>query len=147
MKIESIAANGDLSPLAKLHAACFSQAWTEPALRELLDAPGTFVFVADDGFVMARVAGDEAEILTLAVLAAARRRGLGAALLEAAALHAHASGAQTMVLEVGAANAAARALYARFGFRVVGRRKAYYAQEDGDALILRVELPSMPLGK
>jgi ribosomal-protein-alanine N-acetyltransferase len=95
--------------------------------------------------VISRVAGDEAEILTLAVSPAARRNGAGTALMNEAARHAWEYGARTMFLEVATSNEAAYALYSRLGFREVGRRKSYYASAE-DALILRADLPLLPLG-
>ncbi len=94
---------------------------------------------------MTRVAADEAEILTLAVAPDARGRGVATDLLSAAIEYAHHAGARAMFLEVGASNIPARALYSRFGFSEVGMRKAYYGGNE-DALILRVDLPIIPLG-
>ena len=145
MNIEAVTAADDLSALAGLHKACFTQAWTQGALRDLLKIAGTLAFSAPDGFVMARIAGDEAEILTIAVTPGARRRGIGLALLNEAARHACEMGARTMFLEVGESNAAAIALYKRSGFREVGRRGSYYGPSE-DALILRADLPLIPLG-
>jgi len=91
------------------------------------------------GFVLARVIVDEAEILTLAVAPAVQRQGLARRLMTAAATRAASQGAACLFLEVSAANAPARALYAACGFTQVGRRRAYY--DDGsDALILRRDL-------
>ena len=133
----------DAAPLAGLHAASFPDAWDAAAISKLLGMPGTFVFRHDDGFVMARTAAGEAEILTLAVAPAARGRGLGRALLEAAIARAQQMGAQTMFLEVGADNPHALALYAGLGFAKVGARKGYYSRASGsaDALVLRLSLP------
>ena len=137
-------AASDTAPLAALHAACFSAAWDAPAITALLGTPGTFAFHGGDGFVLARTAGDEAEILTLAVAPAARGRGLGRALLQAAIAQARAMGAQILFLEVGADNPQALALYAGLGFAKVGARKAYYSTPSGgtDALLLRLPLPA-----
>ncbi|HKX64545.1 MAG TPA: GNAT family N-acetyltransferase [Rhizomicrobium sp.] len=134
----------DTAPLAALHAACFAQAWDAAAITQLLHTPGTFAFHDKSGFVLARAAGGEAEILTLAVAPAARGRGLGRALLRAAIIRAQALGAQTMFLEVGADNPQALALYAGLGFAKVGTRKAYYSTLSGgsDALVLRLPLPA-----
>jgi ribosomal-protein-alanine N-acetyltransferase len=145
MKIEAVNAADDLSVLAGLHGACFSPAWTQDALRELLEITGTLAFSARSGFVMTRIVGDEAEILTIAVAPDARRGGIGSALLHEAGLHALKSGARTMYLEVGQSNVPATALYARAGFREVGRRKSYYGPGE-DALVLRADLPLIPLG-
>lgn len=134
----------DTAPLAALHAASFPDPWDAPAITALLAAQGTFAFHHPDGFVLARIAGDEAEILTLAVMPAARGRGLGRALLQAAIICAQEQGAVTMFLEVGVDNPAALALYSGLGFARVGARKAYYAVAggSGDALVLRLPLPA-----
>jgi ribosomal-protein-alanine N-acetyltransferase len=145
MIVKAVTAADDLSGPASLHAACFERAWTEEALCDLLKAPGTLAFAASDGFVITRVAEDEAEILTIAVAPDARRKGVGSALLCEAARHAGELGARTMFLEVSEFNAAAMALYARLGFREVGRRRSYYGPSE-DALVLRGDLPLMPLG-
>ena len=126
------------APLAALHALCFERAWDAATLSDMLAGPGAFAFVHDDGFVLARAAADEAEILTLAVRPQARGKGLGRALLQAAIAKARSLGAATMFLEVGADNPHALALYAGLGFVKVGARKAYY---DGrDASVLRLPL-------
>lgn len=127
----------DAAPLAALHAACFPDAWDEKALRDLF-AADAFAFHHDNGFVMARVAGGEAEILTLAVAPTARGKGLGRALLQAAIGKARDLGADAMFLEVGADNPAALALYAGLGFAKAGERKGYY--QGRDALVLRLPL-------
>jgi ribosomal-protein-alanine N-acetyltransferase len=145
MTIKAVTAADDLSALAGLHEACFTQAWTQDALRDLLKIAGTLAFSAPDGFVMARVVGDEAEVLTIAVAPGARRGGVGSALLYEGARQACKLGARTIFLEVGESNAAAMALYARAGFRAVGRRRSYYGPSQ-DALVLRADLPLLPLG-
>lgn len=131
--------------LAALHARAFETPWSEEAMTELLRGPGAVAFAAEDGFVLARVLPEEAEVLTLAVAPEGRRRGTGRALLQAAAAEADRAGAEAMFLEVAADNAPALALYAGAGFREVGRRRAYYAREGrgaADALVLRRALPS-----
>ena len=133
-------ATDDVAALAVLHAAAFADPWREGALRDLFATLGVFAFAMADGFILARVAGEEAEILTLAVAPAARRKGLGRALIRAAAGHAATLGATSLFLEVGVRNYAAQALYRGLGFVEVGRRKAYYANEDAD--ILRLPLPT-----
>jgi len=146
----------DLPALAALHGESFADAWSADWLGRLLASPGAFALVAEQvgrpaGFVLARNAAGEAEILTLAVAPAARRAGLGRALVGQAARHATGCGATVIYLEVAVANAPARALYGALGFEEAGRRKGYYAQHPGsapgDALVLKAELPLRPLGK
>ena len=129
----------DPAVLARLHAASFPDAWDAKAIAALLATPGTFAHWNDDGFVLARVAAQEGEILTLAVNPAARGRGLGRALLTAALDTAARMGAAAMFLEVGADNPAALALYEALGFVRVGDRKGDY--QGRDALVLRLSLP------
>jgi ribosomal-protein-alanine N-acetyltransferase len=129
--------------LAVLHAAAFPTPWDAAAFATLLDQAGVFVLEDPDGFILLRVVADEAEILTLAVQPAARRRGLGARLVREGAAVAAARGATRLFLEVADDNAAALGLYARAGFAKAGRRPGYYARSDGgrqDALILTLNL-------
>jgi len=144
-----------LEALAALHEAAFDDPWSTVALGELLITPGAFALLAERrrsleasqeplGFIFCRVGGGECEILTLAVLPAERRRGVATALLGSALREAAARGADAVFLEVAADNHAARELYERQGFAVVGRRAAYYRHESGayrDALVMRRALP------
>ena len=128
--------------LAAIHAAAFPprEAWGPDAIALQLAMPGVFGFAEPaGGFILARVAADEAEVLTLAVLPETRRQGLGLALLWAAMAEARQRGAATMALEVSADNPAGQALYARAGFAEVGRRRRYYV-DGSDALVLRAML-------
>jgi ribosomal-protein-alanine N-acetyltransferase len=142
MKI--LAAGSDAAPtLAAVHARAFADAWSAEAIRELLASAGAFALVAEDegapqAFVLARTAADEGEILTLATLPEARRRGLARALMTGAADLARERGARRLLLEVAETNSAARALYEALGYESVGRRVAYYAGRigGGDARVL-----------
>jgi ribosomal-protein-alanine N-acetyltransferase len=136
---------GEPSLLAGLHAQAFARPWDAASLQSLLAGPGVFAFAAASGFVLARAAAGEAEILTLAVIPSARGRGLGRDLMQAAAAHAVTLGARTLFLEVGADNPAALALYNGLGFTRAGSRKGYYSdshsQVGSDALVLKAALP------
>jgi len=128
--------------LAAVHHAAFPlpEAWSASAMAGQLAMPGVFGLMDEaGGLVLARVAGDEAEILTLGVVAGQRRRGVARALLNAAHEQAAAAGAHVMFLEVSETNLAARELYAQFGYSYVGRRPKYYS-DGADALILRLSL-------
>ena len=92
--------------------------------------------------ILCRALFEAAEILTLAVAPAARRRGIGAALVRAAAGLAAQGGADNLFLEVAQDNPAAQALYRSLGFAEAGRRAGYYARAEGriDALVMRLDL-------
>lgn len=129
--------------LAAVHAEASDSSWTARAFDDLLKQSGMILEFKADGFVLVQVAADEAEILTLAVRPAARRRGVATALLKTAAGRAELAGAGRLFLEVAEDNIAARALYSRLGFASVGRRPRYYARPAGppvDALLLALNL-------
>ncbi len=127
--------------LAALHEAAFpADPWADRAMARLLAMPGAFALIAtlDDepaGFVLARVAADEAEIVTLGVAPARRRQGIGRHLLAAAVAEAGRRGAIRLFLEVAETNRAAYHLYAANGFQEVGRRPHYYP-DGADAVVL-----------
>lgn len=139
---------GDAGLLAALHERCFARGWSEGAFAAFLADPACRVVIAHGpqggGFALARRAADEAEILTLAVVPEARRRGLADALLHALTADLAHAGVRRMFLEVEAGNEAALALYAKHGFSAVGRRAGYYrhdpASPGGDALVLALTL-------
>ena len=144
MRIEACRAAG---LFADLHAASFDEAWEEAAFGALLASPGVFAFLASEGsesagFILFRVAADEAEVLTLSVSPEQRRKGVGRALVEAAAQAASDAGAIALLLEVAEDNGPAIELYERQGFRRTGRRKGYYDRGSVrvDALTLRRDL-------
>ncbi|MBV1833383.1 ribosomal protein S18-alanine N-acetyltransferase [Novacetimonas pomaceti] len=140
----------DLPVLARIHAAAFSadQQWNAQALRTVMGMPGTWLGVVmtvvdgaqvPAGFLMARHVVDEAEILTLAVDPAFRRRGMARALLAWLRHVASGHGATRLFLEVGTHNAAAIALYQGAGFFTVGQRRRYYP-DGSDALVMACDI-------
>lgn len=139
---------GDLTAIERLHAASFDEPWTGEAFQGLFGLSGTFLLCARTpsndimGFVLARVAADEGEILTIAVDPAHRRGHIGQHLMEAAAAQASARGAMTLFLEVAEDNDPALKLYAQLGFSKVGHRANYYARLGGlvDACVMRLAL-------
>lgn len=145
--------NAEEAPaIAELHIEGFGRPWSDGEFAALLSAETVFGFVArregkpsdrPAGFVLARLAADEAEILTIAVARARRGKGLGRALMEAVLRHLHAERTKSLFLEVDERNNWAIAMYRRLGFTEVGRRSAYYrtgGPDDGTALVMRLDL-------
>lgn len=135
---------GSARRIATLQAAAFPEPWGEGFVTSLMHLPGTIAFVAEAdgaplGFILARALAGQAEILSIAVETAGRRRGVATALLEQALSAAIATGAESVHLEVDVENAPAIALYERAGFARSGVRRRYYAS-GADALVLRRRL-------
>jgi [ribosomal protein S18]-alanine N-acetyltransferase len=132
----------DTVVMAAIHATGFSphDAWSRDVFSLQLEMPNVFGLLhPDGGVIVARVAADEAEVLTLAVAPAVRGGGIGAALLSEAMTMAAAMGARAVFLEVSVANIAAQRVYTRAGFVQAGLRRHYYS-DNTDALVLRLDL-------
>jgi len=86
----------------------------------------------------------EAHICTLAVRPEWRGCGLGELLLGGLIERALARKAEVVTLEVRVSNLVAQNLYAKYGFRIVGRRKGYYSDNHEDAFIMTTDSVSAP---
>jgi len=134
----------DAPAIAAIHSASFRRGWGEDEIQRLLLERNvvTHRITAGDkliGFILSRVAGGEAEILSVAISPPWRGRGLSRQLLDLHLRRLAGIGTRSVFLEVGAQNAPACRLYRRAGFQEVGRRHGYY--EDGaTALVLRRDL-------
>lgn len=91
------------------------------------------------GFLGIWYAVDQAHIVSVGVADGYRRRGIGELLLIAAVEHAVARNTETITLEVRKSNAAAQALYAKYGFIEQGIRKRYYSDNREDAVIMTTD--------
>ena len=136
----------DLEAMASVHAACFAKAWRANEIGQFVAAPGCLSLIvstapetAVQGFLIVRSAGDETEIMTLAVDPSHRRQGLARSLLTAAIASLRAAGAKRLFLEVEAGNESARGLYQSLGAVAVGRRPRYY-EHGADADIFSLAL-------
>jgi ribosomal-protein-alanine N-acetyltransferase len=134
----------DAASLAALHGASFSRGWGESEFEQLLTDRSVVVDRAASGrhnvgFIVSRSAADEAEILSVAVARAWQGRGLARGLLDLHLRRLAGLRLRAVFLEVDEDNRPARRLYARAGFREVGRRPGYYSGGKS-ALVLRRDL-------
>lgn len=133
--IRSVTA-ADAAALAHIDAS-EPDGWTTGAIASSLARPVGFGWLVAParGFAVATSVADEGELLRIVVAPADRRKGLASQLLARCEALWRDHEVVRAFLEVRTDNAPARALYARHGWRGVGRRTAYYA--DGtDALVL-----------
>lgn len=139
----SEASTRDAASIAALHAASFHRGWSEEEVESLLTDRQVCAHRVGEGaslagFIMSRRAGDEAEVLSVAVARARRGRGLGRRLLDLHLRWLAARGVRVIFLEVDEHNTAALRLYRGCGFHEVGQRPNYYRHSGGTAAAARV---------
>lgn len=131
----------DLPAVLEMDAECMARPWSEGVWREeLASAFGHYLVMEKKGEIIAQIGTkrvlDELHVMTVAVRPGHRRRGYARALIEAAvSVH---PGVRYVHLEVRPGNTGARALYESMGFRIAGRRRNYYGDED--ALLMTLDL-------
>ncbi len=142
----SEAASRDAGAIAALHNVSFRRGWSEQEVEALLLDRHVIAHHAISrgkllAFIMSRLVEDEAEILSVAVAARARGRGLAHNLLALHLRRLAGLGARTVFLEVDEHNTPAIKLYERAGFHEVSRRPNYYpGGTPAPALVLRRDL-------
>jgi ribosomal-protein-alanine N-acetyltransferase len=137
--------------VAALEAEVFgADAWSRAQVAEELAGRGRRTWVAEDsgavvGYAVTWASGDVVDLQRIAVHPEHRGRGLARALLDAATAAGRADGADRMLLEVSAANAAALGLYAATGFVEIDRRRRYY-RDGTDAVVMRLPFATARCG-
>jgi ribosomal-protein-alanine N-acetyltransferase len=133
----------DLLQVAEIERKCFLNPWGLNAfVAEFLNGHSHRLVARWSGaervvaFAICWFAAGEVHINNLAVHPEYRRRGVAERLLEAILEQAERAGAGLALLEVRPSNEAALALYRKFGFRRLGRRRGYYADNGEDAWVL-----------
>ena len=136
----------DLPAVMEIDRLSFTLPWPERSFRfELTGNDASHLIVAESSVggeeLIAGYLGywqlvDEMHISTLAVHPEMRGRGIGERLLQAGLEQAWIQGAEMSTLEVRPSNEAAIALYRKYGFELVGRRRAYYQDNSEDALLM-----------
>jgi len=136
----------DFETLWQVDQQCFPPgiSYSRQELRVYMRRKGSFTLVAagpDDaiaGFIVA-FGGPTGHIITIDVIAAARRSGVGSLLLQAAEERLQAAGSRAVGLETAVDNLAALSFYKRRGYSVVRTWPRYYSN-GVDALVMRKEL-------
>jgi [ribosomal protein S18]-alanine N-acetyltransferase len=142
------ATGADAPALADIERRCFTDPWSSAGIRETMQYETAVTLVVEMGgvtigYLMARISGEEGEILNLAVLPEHRRRGIARELLEQGLAALAGAGVREAYLEVRESNQAAITLYGAKGFRTVGMRPHYYRSPLEDALVLRAPIRSL----
>lgn len=128
---------GDLPFLLKAEAACFSDPFSENAVRGFTDNGWGLALIAEEegeavAYLLATLIDGEGEVARIATLPEKRGRGAAACLLQRLL-----SDCESCYLEVRKSNAPARALYEKLGFAPTGERKGYYKNPAEDAVLYK----------
>jgi ribosomal-protein-alanine N-acetyltransferase len=91
-------------------------------------------------FLVAHRVDTEWELENIVVAETARRRGVGARLVNELIAHVQAVRGGSIFLEVRRSNQSARSLYRKAGFEETGLRKSYYADPPEDAVLCRLRI-------
>jgi [ribosomal protein S18]-alanine N-acetyltransferase len=129
----------DLPQVIAIERRAFSSPWSlSMFVLELSRASGLHLAAVREGALVGYLISaryDEAyHVMTIAVDPDNRRAGIASTLLEA--LIDRAGEDANYTLEVRISNSGAIALYERYGFREVGTRPRYYADNGEDAIIM-----------
>ena len=135
----------DIPAVVALDQMSFSLPWPERSFRfELTDNPASRCWVAEvDGSIVGMIVNwllvDEVHVATIATHPGYRRQGIARKLLSHSLRYMSDEGAVSSFLEVRESNAAAREMYRKFGYAETGRRKAYYKDNNEDAILMTLE--------
>ncbi|MCF6304111.1 MAG: ribosomal protein S18-alanine N-acetyltransferase [Rhodobacteraceae bacterium] len=135
--------------MAHIHALCFTtpRPWSAAEFSEMLASPSVFMLHIADGFALGRLAGPEAELLTIAIHPDAQGKGKGCELLQKFIESIRQNNVSDLFLEVAETNFTAIKLYESAGFATTGRRAAYYKAPSGPkiaAITMKYTLPEPP---
>ncbi len=135
----------DLERVVEIQRSAFAHPWSRELIARELAHEWSSVLLAVEpadggeavvGVVVFWLVHDEVHVLNVAVAPEARRRGVARALMHEAERRGAERGARLATLEVRRSNDAALELYRSLGYRRVGVRPRYYAEEGEDAIVM-----------
>lgn len=140
----------DLPAVVEVERAAFRNPWSPELIRRELQHDWSTILLAEEpgpdgrpvllGLCIFWLVHDEVHILNVATDPAHQRRGVARALMEETLARGRTRRCSLATLEVRRSNEPAIALYRRFGFRPVGVRPNYYADEGEDAVVMVLDL-------
>jgi len=135
----------DVDEVHALECSVFPHPWSRANFSDSVQAGYDGWLLRDEhkalaGYFLLMYALDEAHLLDVAVAGGRQGTGLGRYLLDTLCARAKEMGAESVLLEVRPSNERALAVYRRYGFAEIGRRKGYYPAHEGkreDAIVMR----------
>ena len=137
----------DVERVIEIEREGFLHPWSRQLIERELEHSWSRLLLAEDGpggavvgYIVFWIVHDEVHVLNVATALVARRRGVGRALMRASEEEGLRHGARLSTLEVRRSNEAAIALYLALGYRRIGVRPNYYAEEQEDAIVMVKQL-------
>jgi ribosomal-protein-alanine N-acetyltransferase len=136
--------DGDIPSVLEIENLSFPNPWRASTFRgeienELLSHPYVIIYKPLNcviGHVVYWLIQGEVQISNIAVAPEFRHRGVAEEVMRRILDRVQKEGARYILLEVRPSNTAARSLYNKLGFKVVGIRKHYYHNPSEDAIIM-----------
>jgi ribosomal-protein-alanine N-acetyltransferase len=139
----------DLPGVMDIERVAFSNPWTLEMVKKELTQDWSTVLLAEEpgpngwtvlGFSIFWLVADEIHVLNVATAQSQRRRGIGRAVMDATLDYGRTHRCRLASLEVRRSNEAAIGLYKALGFKAVGMRPNYYADDREDAVVMVMDL-------
>lgn len=130
----------DLPAIMKIEQDSFEEPWQEVSFKDEIKDHEVFVLTFEDklvGYICGWKILDEYNITNLAISKDLRKQGLGD-LLVSHIMSLHREDCRLLYLEARESNQAARKLYKKKGFSIIGIRKNYYDNPDEDAVLMGI---------
>ena len=136
----------DIDDVMEVERKSFTIPWSRASFeQEILDNKHAVYITAKHNHKVVGYSGmwcvvDEVHVTNIAVHPDYRRMGIGKLLIEEMIRFANEMNMHSMFLEVRESNITAQKLYRKLGFKVTGRRKKYYSDDQEDALLMTKQL-------
>ncbi|HKA88266.1 MAG TPA: ribosomal protein S18-alanine N-acetyltransferase [Haliangiales bacterium] len=139
----------DLDEIMEIERLSYKHPWARQVFIEELDREWAHVDVLRErtdkrsrviGFINYWLVRDEVHVLNVSVHPDDRRKGHASRLIAHVVEYARRRSSRFVTLEVRRGNHGALKLYRSFGFRSVGIRPNYYAEEGEDAIVMLLDL-------
>jgi len=139
------ATENDIDRIMEIEHDSFTPPWTHgQLLAEIYREDSFFIVALDDdeivGYAILGTSIDEGQILSIAVVSTARRKGIADLLMYTMITHAKELELESIFLEVRKSNEPAQELYKKHDFEFVRYRENYYTDPDEDAVVLKRDL-------
>src|SRR5208337_70934 len=141
---------GDVHVIAEIEKASYTMPWSETSFLSEVYSRHSITRIAElnrkiVAYICTKQVADEGVLMNLTVHPDCRRQGIANMIFSNTIEDLRRNGCRFLFLEVRISNIAAKKLYEKLNFKVVGTRKDYYLRPTEDALVMMLDLSIHPL--